>query len=114
MSAPDKIQLLIAAQQMGYRTYLYYIATDDPDINITRVRQRVAAGGHDVPQDKIISRYERSLKQLSEAIQVTNRAYIFDNSGDVAVWVCEITEGKKLTINTIQFLAGYTAMWLKD
>ncbi len=96
MSAPDKIQLLSAAQQMGYRTYLYYIATDDPDINITRVRQRVAAGGHDVPQDKIVSRYKRSIKQLPKAIKATNRAYIFDNSGDVAVWVCEITEGKDI------------------
>jgi len=96
MSAPDKIELLKAAQQLGYRTYLYYIATDDPDINITRVRQRVAAGGHDVPQDKIISRYQRSLNQLPSAIRASNRAYIFDNSGDASVWVCEVTNGKAI------------------
>ena len=96
MSAADKIELLHTAQQLGYRTYLYYIATDDPEINITRVKQRVAAGGHDVPHDKIVSRYQRSLNQLPQAIKATNRAYIFDNSGDASVWVCEITEGKNV------------------
>jgi len=95
MSAPDKIELLQAAQQLGYRTYLYYIATDDVSINSTRVQQRVAAGGHDVPKDKIISRYYRSLKQLPQAIKASHRAYIFDNSGTEAIWVCEITDGWK-------------------
>lgn len=96
MSATDKIELLKFAQQLGYRTYLYYIATDDPEINITRVKQRVSQGGHDVPQDKIISRYYRSLKQLPAAIKASNRAYIFDNSGDVSQWVCEITNGNNV------------------
>jgi len=96
MSSPDKIELLQAAQQLGYRTYLYYIATDDVSININRVKQRVMAGGHDVPQDKIVSRYQRSLKLLPQAIKATNRAYIFDNSGSAAVWLCEITDGEKL------------------
>jgi len=96
MSAPDKIELLQAAQQLGYRTYLYYIATDDVSINQMRVKQRVAIGGHDVPEDKIVSRYHRSLKQLPQAIKASNRAYIFDNSGTEATWVCEITDGRNI------------------
>lgn len=94
MSASDKVELLKIAQQSGYKTYLYYIATDDPQINCARVQQRVATGGHGVPQDKIISRYYRSLKQLPQAIKYSNRAYLFDNSGATATWVCEITDGK--------------------
>jgi len=96
MSAVDKVELLNIAQQAGYRTYLYYIATDDPKINIARVQQRVATGGHDVPQDKIISRYQRSLEQLPQAIKASNRAYIFDNSGNAAVWLCEVTDGQQI------------------
>lgn len=95
MSAPDKIEILHTAQRLGYRTYLYYIATDDVGINETRVQQRVAAGGHDVPEDKIVSRYYKSLLQLPQAIKASNRAYIFDNSGTEAIWVCEITDGCK-------------------
>lgn len=96
MSAPDKVELLKVAQEMGYRTYLYYIATDNPKINIARVAQRVASGGHNVPKDKIISRYDRSLQQLPQAIKNSNRVYIFDNSGNASVWMCEITDGNQI------------------
>ena len=61
MSHPSKVDLLRHAQTAGYRTYLYFIATDDPEINISRVRNRVRLGGHDVPEDRIASRYYRSL-----------------------------------------------------
>ena len=56
MSSSDKVNLLAQAQQSGYRTYLYYIATDDPAINISRVQNRVKQGGHSVPEQKIIQR----------------------------------------------------------
>ncbi len=100
MSAPDKIQLLQKARSLGYRTYLYYIATEDPIINISRVQFRVKMGNHNVPKDKIINRYERSLSLLLDAIRNTNRAYLFDNSGSKEIWVAEITDGKLLELKT--------------
>lgn len=92
MSSYDKVELLKKAQEIGYRTYLYYVATEDPLINISRVEYRVKTGGHPVPKDKIVSRYYRSLDYLFDAIKVTNRAYIFDNSSHSHTWVGEITE----------------------
>lgn len=89
MSHPDKIEMLRGAQDIGYRTYLYYIATEDPEINISRVRNRVKMGGH-LPEDKIIMRYHSSLNLLMEAVQVTNRAYIFDNSSHEHIWLAEV------------------------
>ncbi len=102
MSFPDKVELLQKAQKRGYRTYLYYVATEDPSINISRVRYRVRMGGHDVPDDKIISRYKRSLELLPQAISFTNRAYIFDNSDRAHRWVAEITNGQTLELKTEQ------------
>lgn len=98
MSSPDKIQLLDRAQRLGYRTYLYYVATEDPMINVSRVRNRVRLGGHPVPEDKILSRYERSLDLLKDAIRFSHRAYLFDNSGTRLVWVAEITDGSRLEL----------------
>jgi predicted ABC-type ATPase len=98
MSAPDKVALLNKAQQQGYRTYLYYVATEDPEINISRVNHRVKMGGHPVPEDKIVSRYYRSLDLLREAIRYSNRAYIFDNSGKQQLFVAEITDGHALEL----------------
>jgi predicted ABC-type ATPase len=107
MSSPDKIALLQKARQRGYRTYLYYVATEDPIINISRVRHRVKMGGHPVPEDKIVSRYERSLDLLVEAIRHTNRAYIFDNSKHQHSWLAEITDGRKLEMKTNQMPAWF-------
>lgn len=109
MSSNDKINFLAKAQQFGYRTYLYYVATDNPLINISRVKYRVKTGGHDVPTDKIESRYYRSLDLLPEAIKFTNRAYIFDNSGSEFQWIAEITEGKEIEIRT-----DYYPNWVKQ
>lgn len=100
MSSPDKVQLLAKAQSLGYKTYLYYVATEDPNINIKRVQHRVSRGGHDVPHEKIISRYHRSLDLLLEAIKYSNRAYLFDNSGENQVWVAEISNGKELAMHS--------------
>jgi predicted ABC-type ATPase len=110
MSHPSKVALLEKAQAMGYRTYLYYIATDDPEINISRVRYRVEKqGGHAVPEDKIISRYHRSLALLMEAICHTNRTYVFDNSGEnqAHTWLAEITDGSVLEMKTDQMPAWF-------
>jgi len=116
MSAPDKVALLAKAQRSGYRTYLYYVATDDPAINISRVRNRVRQGGHSVPEDKIVSRYGRSLDQLMDAITHTNRAYIFDNSShdQDRTWLAEITDGRLLEMKTDQMPAWFKrAVWDK-
>lgn len=61
MSSADKIETLKAAHNLGFRTYLYYVATQDPTINVGRVEFRVSQGGHDVPEEKVRARYYRSL-----------------------------------------------------
>ena len=111
MSHPSKVEFLAKAQQAGYRTYLYFVATDDPDINISRVRSRVKLGGHAVPEDRIEPRYHRSLGLLMEAIRHTNRAYVFDNSGDNKdkkhTWLAEITDGRELELKSDQIPAWF-------
>jgi len=116
MSHPSKIAMLHEAQQKGYRTYLYYVATEDPEINMSRVRNRVQRGGHDVPEEKIIRRYHASLELLVQAIRHSNRAYLFDNSreGEERTWLAEVTEGRELEMKTDQMPAWFKhALWDK-
>lgn len=111
MSHPGKVELMKQARSKGYRTYLYFVATDDPAINISRVQARVNMGGHPVPEDKIVKRYHLSLGLLMEAIRYSNRAYIFDNSGDNAdqkhTWLAEITDGRRLELKTDKIPAWF-------
>lgn len=112
MSSPDKVAFLQKAQAQGYRTYLYFVATEDPDINVARVQYRVQTGGHPVAEDKIRSRYIRSLALLSDAIVYTDRAYVFDNSGHSRVWIAEITNGIEMEAKTNEIPAWFkTALW---
>lgn len=100
MSAEDKVDLLREAQARGYRTYLYFVATENPAINIRRVRARVAAGGHDVPEDKIVCRYHRTLELLKRAIPFTHRAFLFDTSGETAWYFAEIIDGDRIELQS--------------
>jgi len=81
-SHSSKVEALKSAYESGYRTYLYFVATEDPRLNICRVADRVANGGHDVPHEKIVGRYARALSQIPKAYPYLSRAFFFDNSGD--------------------------------
>ena len=114
MSSRDKVDFLKKAQDAGYRTYLYFIATQDPLVNISRVHNRVKLGGHGVPRDKIVSRYYRSLELLHEAVKYSSRAYIFDNSGTDRLWIAQINNGEEFTFKSDTIPEWVDKYLLKD
>lgn len=57
-----------------------YIGVDDPELSVARVAQRVLEGGHDVPDDKIRSRYPRTLANLAAAVPLASWSFLLDNS----------------------------------
>nr|WP_092074055.1 zeta toxin family protein [Dendrosporobacter quercicolus]NSL47786.1 zeta toxin family protein [Dendrosporobacter quercicolus DSM 1736]SDM76348.1 Predicted ABC-type ATPase [Dendrosporobacter quercicolus] len=89
MSTDAKIALLKAAKAAGYVIYFLFVTTQDPMINVERVRNRVLKGGHDVPADKIRSRYHRTMARLAEATRIVDVARIYDNSGEGPVLIAE-------------------------
>lgn len=80
MSTERNLNLLRRAKEKGYFIRCYYILTADPIINVFRVKSRVESGGHDVPEEKIISRYSRALKLVKEVVEVSDICHIYDNS----------------------------------
>ena len=98
MSHESKIDFLQQAREKEYRVYLYFIATEDPEINVSRVNIRVAQHGHYVEPALITNRYYKSLTHLKEAVKKSNRAYIWDNSGNASLLIAEITEGSDVRI----------------
>ncbi len=81
-SHTSKLDIMQEAKARGYKVYLYFVSTETPEINKARVLSRKAQGGHDVPPDKIESRYERSLDLLYEACQLAYQVFFFDNSSE--------------------------------
>lgn len=82
LSTDRNLNLLKRAKEKGYFIRCYYILTADPMINIFRVRARVEVGGHDVPDDKIISRFDKALALVYEVVGVCDICHIYDNSED--------------------------------
>jgi predicted ABC-type ATPase len=98
MSHPSKIDFFAKARAAGYRTYLYFIATESSHLNIYRVKNRVALGEHDVPEDKIVERYKRCLELVGQALVRAYRAFLFDNSGVEPIWLAQLTPEGKLQL----------------
>lgn len=100
LSHQSKIDFIKEANQKGYRSYLYFIATNSPDINYRRVEQRVLSDGHPVSKEKIYQRYNRSLENLLPSLREVYRAYIFDNSGENIKLIAEVEPEKELKLLT--------------
>jgi predicted ABC-type ATPase len=79
-SHPSNLEIMKRAADAGYKVYLYFVSTESPVINKYRVKLRVFQKGHDVPEDKIESRYYRSLELLFSAAETVYQAFFFDNS----------------------------------
>lgn len=74
---------------------LVYIAVSSPLISVNRVEKRVSAGGHGVPRDKIVERWNRSLDLLPWFAKNVTAFWIYDNSGaESASIIFRIAHGK--------------------
>ena len=82
LSTERNLDLMQQAKEQGYEITCIYVLTNDPDINVVRVRKRARMGGHDVPQEKVKSRYIRCMGLFPRLLSICSRLLVFDNSGD--------------------------------
>lgn len=80
LSTDRNLLLLKRAKEKGYFIRCIYVITSSPFINVARVRSRELSGGHGVPEDKILSRYEKAVKLIPELYEVCDIMHIYDNS----------------------------------
>jgi predicted ABC-type ATPase len=79
----QKVNMLRKAVAAGYDVTLIYIGLASSELSSRRVDQRIARGGHDVPRDRIASRFTRSLDNLRKAILFVPTVELYDNSSAV-------------------------------
>lgn len=82
LSTDRNIRLLNKAKEQGYFIRSIFIFTRDVNINISRVKSRSLSGFHDVPTDKIIKRYDKSIANIKELYKVSDIMYLYDNTID--------------------------------
>jgi predicted ABC-type ATPase len=74
--------LLERAHSAGFAVRVWFVGLEGPELHIARVRARVAAGGHDIPEDKIRERYDRSRENLIRLLPHLAELSVFDNSAE--------------------------------
>ena len=80
LSSKYKLDILEVAKNSGYFIKCVFVLTADPSINILRVNARVAAGGHSVDRDKIISRYYKALANIPKLMELCDILHVYDNT----------------------------------
>jgi predicted ABC-type ATPase len=98
LSADDKVDFVKRAKEKGYFIRLFFVGTESPTINASRIAKRVMEGGHDVPITKIISRYSKSIVNCCKVALIIDRAYIYDNSIEYAepTLLFRVIDGKSI------------------
>ena len=76
----NKVEFLKSASSSGYTVVVCFIGLAGPDLCEERVAMRVSQGGHDVPHEKLKSRFPRILANLRAAIRELPIVLVYDNS----------------------------------
>ena len=107
MSHPSKLDFIRKAKEQGFKIYLYFVALNDPEMNKGRVETRVLQGGHNVPAEKIVQRYEKTMGLLLEVIRLTDRAFLFDNSYSEPKLFATVEANEILIEDSIEYIPGW-------
>ena len=110
--------LLHEALAAGIEVRVWFVGLSSPELHMARVRSRVARGGHDIPEEKIRERYDRSRVNLIELMPRLTELRVFDNSLDAdphaghtphPTLILHLAEGKILTMVEL----SKTPQWAK-
>lgn len=83
LATKSYVNLIRRAHQLGYQVYLIFLALKSTDLAIQRVSTRVAEGGHHIPTEVIVRRFEHGLHNFFHRyVPVVDQWMLVDNSSD--------------------------------
>jgi predicted ABC-type ATPase len=93
LSSGRTVQLIPEARSHGFTVAVMYLCVSNADRAVLRVRDRVAKGGHNIPEETIRRRFERSLQNAAEAFRLADTALVFDNAAAAPRQVLVVERG---------------------
>jgi predicted ABC-type ATPase len=99
----DKLSFLKNAAQSGYAVVLCFVGIAGAETSEQRVAMRVSQGGHDVPPEKLVERFPRTLANLAAALRELPCVLVFDNDDLKTPFrqVAAYTNGQALLLNEL-------------
>jgi predicted ABC-type ATPase len=99
LSTERNLGLLSRAKAVGFHIESVFILTADPELNVFRVKSRELSGGHNVPSDKIRSRYTKSLANISKLLALSDVFRLVDNTAQPEILFIKDEAGQQIRPN---------------
>lgn len=111
LSGRTYMPLLRELTQRGYAAHLFFLWLPTTNLALSRIRNRVRKGGHDVPARVVRRRFERSMHNFFVHYRAIAHSWIlFDNSGAAPSFIAEMRDGK-LSIMKRELYASLAARY---
>ena len=105
LTGEGELALLKMARASDFKVNLAYAGLPRVEMSAARVSERVRDGGHDVPLDDIVRRFERSMANLHVALVLADRAYLLDDAGERHRLIYAVEAGR------VKFCAARLPAW---
>jgi predicted ABC-type ATPase len=86
------------ALELGYQAGMIYVGLASPADSVRRVALRRQRGGHDVPEDRVVARWSRSITMLGRMAGKVDRLFVFDNTREAGPRLIALKVAGQITL----------------
>lgn len=99
LSTKSYVSFVRKAQAQSYKVSLLYFWLRSPKMAMNRVAKRVKQGGHNIPDDVVIRRYDRGISNLINLyMPICDRTVVVDNRAQTPILIAENNLGEDLNV----------------
>lgn len=84
LSGVRTLKTIQKARKLNYFIRLYYVGVNSSAESISRIKNRVSKGGHDIPEKDVERRYSKRFEDLAKILPYCDEAIFFDNENGFA------------------------------
>ena len=107
LSGQRPLRMIREAKEAGYYVRLFYVGISSAQEALKRIENRVSKGGHNIPKDDVLRRFDERNEALAKVLDYVDEAVLYDNeNGFVAI--AEYKNGELIA------RGDYVPDWLKD
>jgi predicted ABC-type ATPase len=94
------VSLFKSFKKKGYTIHLFFLWIPEPDLALSRIRHRVEEGGHNVPVQDVLRRFDRSICNFFKLYQpIVDSWLLFNNAGPIPILIAQKRNGKKKIVD---------------
>ncbi|MCC8014865.1 MAG: zeta toxin family protein [Eubacterium sp.] len=107
LSGHTVLKTVSQARKQGYYIHLYYIGLSNAEESLLRIENRVKKGGHNIPSEDVVRRFNKRFSALTELIPYCDRVDFYDNENG-------FVKAAEIINNRFRYTSDYNPGWLAE